>query len=277
MTTKRVFCARAHATTADAVLKLSQDATPWLHCGVTHRTPRGSFSPSPKGSINMSDDGGTEGGGVDSILLPALDAGEDFFLDAVSQEAIKTPNDEAPLPALINIWQCPMLNKFISVNEKGMSYAGWTCGWCLTESDGSKAPPFWGLNASKALWHVTKTSGYDIWPCGGYIPPNKMRQYQAFLQLKSEIRDLRIKKRDSLTLNIEDMQDRAVLLLANASTSSVQESLLVCLCAVTYYDCLFDFLCHQIADLCFPQPELIYTQVQPRQRSLLLSNILGCQ
>ena len=79
-------------------------------------------APPPKGSVIKSDDGGTEGG-VDPLLLPALDAGEDFFLDAVSQEAIKTPNDEAPLPALTNIWQCLMLNKSISVNEKGKSYA----------------------------------------------------------------------------------------------------------------------------------------------------------
>ena len=43
-------------------------------------------APPPKGSINMSDDGGAEGR-VDPFLLPALDAGEDFFLDAVSQEA----------------------------------------------------------------------------------------------------------------------------------------------------------------------------------------------
>ena len=67
-------------------------------------------------------------GGVDPFLLPALDAEEDFFLDAVSQEAIKSPNNEAPLPALTSIWQCPMLNKSISVNEKRKSYAGWTCG-----------------------------------------------------------------------------------------------------------------------------------------------------
>ena len=104
-----------------------------------------------------------------------------------------------------------MPNKSISVDEKGKSYAGWTNGWCPTESNGSKAPPLWGVNALKVLWHVMKTLGYDIWPCGGYIPPNKMRQYQAFLQLKSEIRDLRIKKRDSLMLNIEDMQDRMII------------------------------------------------------------------
>ena len=92
-------------------------------------------APPPKGNINMSDDGSTEMG-VNPFLLPALNAGEDFFLDAVSQEAIKTPNNEAPLPALTSIWQCPMLNKSISVDEKGKSYAGWTCGWCPTE----KAP-----------------------------------------------------------------------------------------------------------------------------------------
>ena len=66
---------------------------------------------------------------MDSFLLPALDAGEDFFLDAVSQEAIKTPNDEAPLPALTSIWRCPMLNNSISDDDKGKSYAGWTCGY----------------------------------------------------------------------------------------------------------------------------------------------------
>ena len=60
------------------MLKLPQDATPWLHHGVTQRKLRGSFSPFPKGSINVSDDDSAEGGGVDPILLPVLDAGEDF-------------------------------------------------------------------------------------------------------------------------------------------------------------------------------------------------------
>jgi hypothetical protein len=183
-------------------------------------------------------------------ILPALEAAEDYFLDALINEAVnndegKIEEDEAAaLPDLTSIWQCPMLNKTIAVDDDGTSYAGWTSGWCPCRSDGSKAKPFWPAYATKALMHVAKIAGFDIWPCQGYIPPEKSMQYRALYCAKAVAKDLRQSKKESMTTKIENMQDRAVVSLANASTSSGWESLLVCSVIYYHFNYLFVFLCH---------------------------------
>ena len=89
-------------------------------------------------------------------------------LAAAGASATDPINEEHPLPALLSIWDCPMINKITGFDDNGKSYAGWTCGWCPLENDGSK--PKRSTNATKALVHVSKLTGYDIWPCRCRIP-----------------------------------------------------------------------------------------------------------
>ena len=118
------------------------------------------------------------------------------------------------------IWDCPYLNKIVRTDEHGKSYAGWTCGWCPLQKDGSAAKPFRGTNATKALSHVVKVSGNDVCPCCGIIPAAKARQYNALYLSKAMQKDLRHNKREMMIAGIEDMQDRTVLSLAASSLTS---------------------------------------------------------
>ena len=75
--------------------------------------------------------------------------------------------DEAPaaaaactLPVLGNIWECPKIRKFVTTDDSGKEFTGWSCGWCMKRND----VPFRGLNASKALWHVLKEAGQTLGP-----------------------------------------------------------------------------------------------------------------
>jgi hypothetical protein len=130
--------------------------------------------------------------------------------------------DLGELPPLHNIWDCPHLNKIIRTDDDGKSYAGWTCGWCPPQKDGSAAKPFRGTNATKALSHVVKVSGNDVRPCRGIIPAAKARQYSALYLSKAMQKDLRHNKRETMIAGIEDMQDRTVLSLAASSSTSKQ-------------------------------------------------------
>lgn len=103
----------------------------------------------------------------------ALAAAEDYITGAGARgeadpiDIINVDNEDhgANLPVLFSIWECPMINKFAGFDDNGKSYAGWTCGWCPLESDGSQPKPFCTMNATKALVHVAKVPGYDIRPC----------------------------------------------------------------------------------------------------------------
>jgi len=105
---------------------------------------------------------------------------DDDFLDAlINQNDEQTEEEEdGPLPVLSNIWECPMLTRTVGIDETGKSFSGWSCGWCMKRSDGTKVPPFQGANARKALLHVLKEPGHDIWPCRGNIPRQKLQQYK---------------------------------------------------------------------------------------------------
>jgi hypothetical protein len=51
----------------------------------------------------------------------------DEFLDSLMNQKFKGPNkeeDAGPLPVLTSIWQCPMLNKTVVVDETGRSHEG---------------------------------------------------------------------------------------------------------------------------------------------------------
>ena len=112
------------------------------------------------------------------------------------------------LPVLGNIWECPMLRKLVvTTDDSGKDFSGWSCGWCMKRGD----VPFRGVNASKALWHVLKEPGHDIRPCRGHIPHNKLAQYRQLAISKAQAKDLRVRKKSTLTTTIGDLQDRAAM------------------------------------------------------------------
>ncbi len=125
--------------------------------------------------------------------------------------------DAAVLPVLSSIWECPMINKFAGFDDNGKSYARWTCGWCPLENDSSQPKPFWSMNAMKALVHVAKVPGYDIWPCQGCIPAAKSNQYRDLHTSKSLAKEQRKSKKDMMINQISDIQDRTVLSLAHGA------------------------------------------------------------
>ncbi len=92
---------------------------------------------------------------------------------------------------LTSIWECPMLNKTIAINNNGKSYYGLTCGWCPPPNDGAKAKWFRSINQINALLHVAKIAGFDFRPCLGYIPPAKSRQHRALYHIKAVAKELR--------------------------------------------------------------------------------------
>ena len=124
------------------------------------------------------------------------------------------------LPVLTSIWECPNITKVTGFDDNGTSYAGWTCGWCPLENNGSKPKPFRTMNATKALGHVAKISGYDIRPCRGRIPAATSRQYQELYLSKTVTKEQRKNKKDVMNNKIANMQDRTVFSLAEGANSS---------------------------------------------------------
>ena len=118
-----------------------------------------------------------------------------------------------------------MINKFAGFDDDGKPYSGWTCGWCPLQNDGSLPKPHRGMNATKALVHVTRVGGESIHPCKGHIPADKMKQYRALYLSKTLTKELRISKRDTMGNSIADMQDRTVLALADGAKKSSRHAL----------------------------------------------------
>ena len=110
--------------------------------------------------------------------------------------AMNEPKESGLLPSLTSIWNCPFINKCTGVGKDGHSYARWKCGFCPRNHDGSEASIFSPQNATKALYHVARISGYDIMPCRGFIPPGKARQFRMLYQLKAADKDQRKQNRD---------------------------------------------------------------------------------
>ena len=134
---------------------------------------------------------------------------DDDFLDALINQNDEQNEEEedGPLPVLSNIWEYPMLTRTVGIDDNGNSFSGWSCGWCMKRGD----VPFRGVNASKALWHVLKEPGHDIRPCRGHIPHNKLAQYRQLAISKAQAKDLRVRKKSTLTTTIGDLQDRAAM------------------------------------------------------------------
>jgi hypothetical protein len=104
-----------------------------------------------------------------------------------------------------------MINKYAGFDDNGKPFSRWTCGWCPLENDGSQPKFFWLMNATKALVHVAKVSGYDIRPCRGRIPAAKSRQYQDLHLSKTLTKEQRKSRKDTMSNSIADMQDLTVL------------------------------------------------------------------
>ena len=81
------------------------------------------------------------------------------------------------------------------------------------------------VNATKALVHVAKVSGYDIWPCRGHIPAAKSRQNQDLHLSKTLNKEQRNSRRDTMVNSIADMQDQTVLVLAEGAKKSSRHAL----------------------------------------------------
>ncbi len=145
---------------------------------------------------------------------------DDDFLDELMNT--NEDNDMAagaaalPLPVLGNIWDCPYLRQLVTTDDSGKEFTGWSCGWCMKRDD----LPFWGVNATKALWHVLKEAGHDIRPCRGHIPNNKLAQYRQLANSKAEAKDSRVRKNSTLTTTIGDLQDRAAMSMMAAGRAS---------------------------------------------------------
>ena len=134
----------------------------------------------------MSGDNGEAG-----LAAAGASVGGAAGLAAAGASATDPINEEHPLPALLSIWDCPMINKITGFDDNNKSYAGWTCGWCPLEKDLSTPKPFRSTNATKALVHVSKITGYDIRPCRGHIPAAKSKQYQELYLSKTVSKEQR--------------------------------------------------------------------------------------
>jgi hypothetical protein len=172
----------------------------------------------------MSEDDGDGG----SDQEPALEAVEEYILGAPPGQTGNLLFDvdaDEELPVLNSIWECPMINKFAGFDDNRKPFSGWTCGWCPLENDGSQAKPFRSMNATKALVHVAKVSGYDVRPCRGRIPAEKGRQYQDLLLSKTLTKEQRKSKKDTMDHHISNMQDWIVLSLAEGAEKSLRHAL----------------------------------------------------
>ena len=141
----------------------------------------------------------------------------DIGLHQNEPSAMNEPKESGLLSPLTSIRNFPFITKCTGVAKDGHSYAGWRCGFCPRNHDGSEASIFCPQNATKALYHVARISGYDIRPCRGFIPPGKAQQYRMLYQLKAAEKNKRKQNRDVISLNINILQDWALHSLSDTS------------------------------------------------------------
>ena len=118
-----------------------------------------------------------------------------------------------------------MINKFAGFDDNGKPFSRWTCGWCPLNNDGSQAKLFRTMNATKALIHVVKVTGFGVWPCHGRILPAKSRQYQDLHLSKTLMKEQRKSKKTTMDGHISDMQDQTVLSLDEGAKRSLGHAL----------------------------------------------------
>ena len=79
---------------------------------------------------------------------------------------INRNHDNDKLPAISSIWDCDKVNKDTSANK-------WKCGWCHST--------FKPINSTKAVAHVTKSSGFHVRRCIKRIPKPYSDRYQILM------------------------------------------------------------------------------------------------
>jgi hypothetical protein len=165
---------------------------------------------------------------IDGGEEPAVAAAEEYIMGGAGNLLIDVDEDEDAelLPVLNSIWECPKIIKCSGFDNNGKPFAGWTCGWCPLDNDGSQPKPFRSMNATKALVHVAKVTGYDIRPCRGHIPAAKSKQYKALYLLKTLTKEQRKSRKDTMSNSISDLQDRTVLSLADGAKKSSRHAFL---------------------------------------------------
>ena len=208
-----IGCAHVEAPHINHALAL----TPWAPVStMPHLGYIGVHPPPTRGSSIMSD------GGEESAVAVA----EEYIMGGAGNVLIDVDADEdAELPVLKSIWECPKIMKCSGFDNNEKPFAGWTCGWCPLDNDGSQPKPFRSMNETKALVHVAKVAGHDIQPCRGHIPAAKSRQYQDLHLSKTLTKEYRISRRDTMGNSIADMQDRTVLALAEGAKKSSRHAL----------------------------------------------------
>jgi len=82
----------------------------------------------------------------DAFLEELMNKDIDVQGDNEADEAAAAAAAACTLPVLGNDWECHMLRKFVTTDDSGKEFTGWSCGWCMKRDD----LPFRGVNASKA-------------------------------------------------------------------------------------------------------------------------------
>jgi hypothetical protein len=138
--------------------------------------------PPPRGNSIIMSDGGEE---------PAVAAAEEYIMGGAGNLLIDVDEDEnAELPVLNNIWECLKIIKCSSFDNNGKPFAGWTCGWCPLDIDGSQRKPYWLMNATKAPYSSTKS-----------------KQYKQLYLSKTLTKEQRKSRKDTMSNSISDLQD----------------------------------------------------------------------
>jgi hypothetical protein len=112
------------------------------------------------------------------------------------------------------VWDFPKVDRF---GGKGATKS-WKCGWC-----GSL---FQGWNATKALYHVTKSkkSGTDIKPCSGNIPREVMATFIAFQNKKLDLSTTKRQYDEAFTEEISTNQMSMAVAFEGSRTRSSNSS-----------------------------------------------------
>ena len=101
-----------------------------------------------------------------------------------------------------NIWDIKVIETF-GRNRKNFS---WKCKWCNTM--------FQGMNATKLMAHLSKTSGFSIKICQAKIPSNALDTYKANMQYRRKKETQILNQMMLLLLSLQNSK-LVLLLLSN--------------------------------------------------------------
>ena len=109
---------------------------------------------------------------------------------------------------LSNIWKCPMIEQKVftrkNISRLTVNVKSWQCGW--------RKSKYLQWNASKALGHVNKLTGYNIRPCPAAIHPDWSSLYTKLMTSKGIAKDQKKTLTDRLAARIaEDQVSRDIV------------------------------------------------------------------